>query len=346
MGLIERPLVSIITPSFNRADLIKETSESVFSQTYHNWEWIVVDDGSSDETSSIFEQLIKKDKRIKFIKRELEPKGACTCRNIGVEVSNGEYLLFLDSDDLLSSICLEQRVNAFSQKRENDFMIFPTLLFKDKYDDLKLLWNIEKSENDILRIFYGDAICQGTGVIWSKKSFVKLGMWNQNLKVWQDVELHLRAMFEGLLFSKHMNYPPDVFIRINDLSISRTNFHSKSKLQSRIKVFQLTLDLNKKYNFNLRFENGFRFMSLDLIISAIESNFWAEFWVLMSESNKEKLFSIKDSLIIVIYAIVRFTRVYKITILNLIVKKYVSRIVKDKIEVTLGTHKYTGKITI
>ena len=101
-------LVSIITPNFNRADLIIETAQSIFKQTFTNWEWIIIDDGSTDASMDVLQRLASEDSRIKVFQRNRAPKGACACRNIGVEISVGRYLIFLDSDDLLEPFCLDR----------------------------------------------------------------------------------------------------------------------------------------------------------------------------------------------------------------------------------------------
>ena len=114
--------ISIITPSFNRADIIHETAQSIFNQTYPYWEWVIVDDGSTDNSWEVINEFAAKDPRVKIYKRDREPKGACSCRNIAIERSTGSYLLFLDSDDLLASFCLEQRINAahrYPESKEN-----------------------------------------------------------------------------------------------------------------------------------------------------------------------------------------------------------------------------------
>ena len=169
-------IISIITPSFNRADIIHETAASIFSQTYPHWEWVIVDDGSTDNSWAKLEEYAAKDARVKIFKRDREPKGACACRNIAVEKSTGDYLIFLDTDDLVASFCLQQRMETMQQYPDCDFVIFPMLLFKEKPDDLKLLWNIDKPADDIDRILQGDAVCQGTGTLWKKSSFVDIGM--------------------------------------------------------------------------------------------------------------------------------------------------------------------------
>ena len=123
-------LVSIITPTFNREKYIEETIQSVISQTTSNWELIIIDDGSSDNTLEILNRYSKKDKRIHVYQRESKPKGANHCRNIGIEKSNGKYLMFLDSDDLLLPWCLDERIHFATKNHKKDVWIFPTLLFK------------------------------------------------------------------------------------------------------------------------------------------------------------------------------------------------------------------------
>jgi glycosyltransferase involved in cell wall biosynthesis len=99
---MKEALVSIIIPSFNRAHLIGETIGSIINQTYTNWECLVIDDGSTDDTEKVVKAYCQKDKRIQLFKRpQYKPKGANACRNYGLEISNGKYVNFFDSDDLM-----------------------------------------------------------------------------------------------------------------------------------------------------------------------------------------------------------------------------------------------------
>ena len=92
-------LVSIITPSYNSAKFIAETIQSVQNQTYPNWEMIIVDDGSSDETESVVLNIIQKDNRIQFHKLS-QNSGPGVARNFAIQQAKGNYIAFLDSDDL------------------------------------------------------------------------------------------------------------------------------------------------------------------------------------------------------------------------------------------------------
>ena len=103
-------LVSIIIPTYNRAHFLGDTLNSVISQTYTNWQCLVIDDGSSDDTENIVTGFCKKDQRIQFYKRpESILKGANSCRNYGFELSSGEYVNWFDSDDIMLPDFLEKK---------------------------------------------------------------------------------------------------------------------------------------------------------------------------------------------------------------------------------------------
>lgn len=107
-------LVSIIIPTYNRTHLIGETLDSVISQTYKNWECIVVDDGSTDNTEELLEFYCEKDSRIKFLKRPKgRIKGANSCRNYGFEISTGDYINWFDSDDVMLPGFLKYNLRKF-----------------------------------------------------------------------------------------------------------------------------------------------------------------------------------------------------------------------------------------
>ena len=105
-------LVSIIIPVFNREKVLKETLDSVLNQSYPYWECIVVDDGSMDSTTDIMNTYASRDERFSFYSRldTIKPKGVSACRNIGIEKAKGDFIIFLDSDDLLAPNCLDNRI--------------------------------------------------------------------------------------------------------------------------------------------------------------------------------------------------------------------------------------------
>lgn len=103
-------LVSIITPAYNCETYIKECMDSVINQTYQNWEMIIVNDKSTDNTKEIIEEYIKKEPRIKLYNQPIN-EGAAAARNKAIEISNGRFIAFLDSDDAWKTNKLEKQIN-------------------------------------------------------------------------------------------------------------------------------------------------------------------------------------------------------------------------------------------
>lgn len=95
----KKTTVSIITPAYNAGRFIAETIKSVQNQTFHNWELIVIDDNSQDDTGKIVQELIKQDRRIRLIQLT-NNVGNSMARNVGLKAASGRYIAFLDSDDI------------------------------------------------------------------------------------------------------------------------------------------------------------------------------------------------------------------------------------------------------
>lgn len=209
--------VSIIIPTKNRCLLLCETIESVCQQTYQNWEAIVVDDGSIDDTIEQMTRLSKQEPRIHLFERKGDRSGAPVCRNQGIAAATGEYMIFLDSDDTLAPFCLEQRVRIMQADPALDFAVFPCQLFRQQPGDLALLWNQATSEPDIDRLLHlHDVPWQTTSPIWRRNTLNQLGNWDESLLRWQDWEFHLRALIKGLKYKKFAE--PDCFWRISTLN--------------------------------------------------------------------------------------------------------------------------------
>ena len=106
------PLISVVIPAYNAEQFLDETLESVLSQTYENWECIIVNDGSTDNTESIAKKWCEKDARFRYFYKE--NSGASDTRNFGIKEARGEYIAFLDADDLYMpnflKVCLENLV--------------------------------------------------------------------------------------------------------------------------------------------------------------------------------------------------------------------------------------------
>lgn len=342
---MSNPVISIITPSFNRSEIIHETAKSVFNQTYPHWEWMIVDDGSTDNTWDLLKGYAAKDPRVKIFKRNRDPKGAAACRNIAIEKSSGDYLIFLDTDDILASFCLEQRINAFKEDPSNDFILFPMLLFKDIPGDTNILWNVENGMDDLLRIIYGDPVCPGSGTLWKKKTFIEIGMWNESILLWQDIELHIRALLQNVKFQKRLDLKPDFFIRTSDISLSRTGYNTLPKISSRMKVLSSGLEMAEREKKLEKYKIGFKNMARNIYLSMIYAH-KVPFSYIRSIENLAKsfgLFTTHDHLLLRTYFLMYWTKLYKLTFIKKVLEKKVREIAPAP-EFQLNKHMYTNKI--
>jgi glycosyltransferase involved in cell wall biosynthesis len=252
--------VSIVIPFKDRPDYLKETLQSVIDQTYQYWECLIINDGSSENYIQQIKVFIHSEPR--FILLNNQGRGAAAARNEGIKVAQGDYLIFLDSDDLLAPFCLKQRIEKLKVNPELDFAVFPMLLFFEKPYDSDLLWNIETKDIDIQRFARLDAVWQTTGPIWRKEAIKKIGGFDEELLCWQDVDFHLKALASGLNYQKFYQKQPDCFYRKQSKnSISQQEINSLPKLKSRFKVLEKLIQLDL----------GGDFVAKNIIISAARS---------------------------------------------------------------------------
>lgn len=113
---MNNPLISIIVPCFNQAQFLQEALQSVLEQTYTNWECIIVNDGSPDNTHEVAQEWLAKDARFKYVIKE--NGGLSSARNAGIEIAVGEFILPLDSDDKISKDYLQLAKLAFEEDTE------------------------------------------------------------------------------------------------------------------------------------------------------------------------------------------------------------------------------------
>lgn len=210
------PLVSIIVPNYNGGTFLKDMINSVLGQTYHNWELIIVDDGSSDDSEFIVKKFVSE--KIFFLKRpDNLLKGGNICRNLGIHKSKGKYIIFLDSDDLLAEFCLRQRVDFLVQNPDFDFAVFNMIVFRDKIKDgsvfTQLTTNVPLDHFWIL-----DCIWQTTSPIWKKEFLLKIGGFSESYKRLQDPEITIRALLDKNVKYSLVKYSkPDAYYRASGI---------------------------------------------------------------------------------------------------------------------------------
>lgn len=245
-------LVSIIIPMYNAEEFTSVMIESIIAQTYTNWELIIIDDGSTDNCINIARDFERKDKRIKLICRPNNiKKGASSCRNIGIQNSQGEFIIFLDADDYIAPYCLSQRV-AFMQKHPDyDFAVFPMFAFKNElFDTPNLIWGY-KQENNVFPNFIAGTIpfVVVTNIYRKNSILTKELFWDTNLKSLQDSIYNITSLLKDCKFG-FSNLLPDYFYRIgvNNNSISK-KLTSDKHFISRLYFYRKVTSINEQ-NYN------------------------------------------------------------------------------------------------
>lgn len=188
---LKTELVSIILPTYNRVDLLKDAVESVLVQTYENFELIIVDDGSSDGTLSFVKSL--KDDRVKLVSQK--NMGRSRARNNGLQVAVGSLITFLDSDDLYLPRKIELQVNFLSREGKYDFVYTSADCFLGNTTEVPVHRYFASASGDI----YGEiaayiplTICLPT-VMFRRKVLDVVGLFDTNLDRFEDTDYWRRV---------------------------------------------------------------------------------------------------------------------------------------------------------
>ena len=186
--------VSIIIPTYNRAELICQTLDSVKQQIYNDWECIIVDDGSTDDTVKVLKKYCKEDQRFQYFLRPIDAiKGAPTCRNIGLFKSTGDFVVFLDSDDSLVKDCLLNRVLKFEEYSNESFLVFPMGVSDGNNVTKK---NIEYCDSYLIEFLKYRLPWSIMCPIWKRDFLIKLKGFKEGYPRLNDPELMIRALIE------------------------------------------------------------------------------------------------------------------------------------------------------
>ena len=225
-------LVSIIVPSFNQAIYLTETLNSVKEQTYTNWECIIINDGSTDETENIAEQFVKKDKRFRYVYQK--NRGLSNARNNGISQAKGEFIQFLDSDDLLMPNKLKQSVDMYNTKNtESRVIYYASMRYFEDFSpkDLKIvgrdkfIGQVELKEEDSLSsqkelIFLRNPFVI-SAAIYPLTLFKDVGNFDENLKALEDWDFHIRCNKAGYKFHHFYEKSSLTYIRLHNESMMR-----------------------------------------------------------------------------------------------------------------------------
>lgn len=199
---------TIVIPNYNKGEFLRHSLDSVLRQTVNDWEAIVVDDASMDDSWRIAREYAEKDARIVAIRNDVN-MGGCYCRNRGAKLAHGKYLIFLDSDDWLVNDCLEMRMHEFEKDDNRDIgmLIFEMMTTEDgQHGRLWTLGNRQKALISFLRHSMPWTIMMP---IWRREAFERVGGFDESFPRLQDVELHTRALLQGVAYRFAERKTPD-----------------------------------------------------------------------------------------------------------------------------------------
>ena len=233
-------LVSIITPTYNCAKFIARTLDSVQAQTYQNWEMIIVDDRSQDNTKEIVEEYMKNDSRIKYHLLDVN-SGAAVARTEAMKLANGSYMAFLDSDDIWMPDKLERQIKWMNDNGYN----FSCTAYEQIDEDENMLNRVIKTikKTDYNRLLLDCPVGNST-VVYDIEKMGKFevpnirkrnddALWLQMLKkeeyIWgmPDVLMKYRIRKNSISSNKFkvVKYHWILYRKIEHLSVLRSVFH-------------------------------------------------------------------------------------------------------------------------
>ena len=164
--------VSVIIPCYNQGKFLKETVDSVISQSFADWECIIIDDGSADNTASVAKELSNKDPRIRYIYQENQ--GVSVARNNAIRQSSGKYILPLDADDLIAPTYLEEAVDYLEEHPEVKVVYCKA----EKFGAVNCKWNLPDYDFNKM-LFENLLFCTA---LFRRSDFDKCGGYNENMK--------------------------------------------------------------------------------------------------------------------------------------------------------------------
>ena len=217
-----KPLVSVITPTYNRANFLQRLLESVRCQTFQGWELIIVDDHSTDGTRSIVEECQKRDKRIRYLVNT-HSKGPAGARNCGIENAQGEFIAFLDSDDEWTENYLKDSIEAL-QAEDIDICLSlfcqeKSGIIEKKYEGIakKMIAELTPFKKNNAFYFFDKNICDFMVTNWMffyhlnamvirKHTVSTIGVFNEKLWGTEDFEFVFRMLLYYDRFCLLNNY--------------------------------------------------------------------------------------------------------------------------------------------
>lgn len=192
--------VSVIIPVYNREMTIQKCLNSVMSQTYKPYEIIVIDDGSTDKTIEIVENI--KCSYLKIIKQN--HRGAQAARNVGILNANGDYITFLDSDDEWLVTLLDEEISCL-KKLKKDVIIYSDCYIYDEKKKKRKIWSLPGKTGNMYKFLLLHQGPMFQSVLVKKKNLIDMGLLDEKVVAYQEWETSIRlAKYHDFV---HLNKP-------------------------------------------------------------------------------------------------------------------------------------------
>lgn len=262
------PLVSIIIPCYNSGKYIAETLANVLLQTYTNFECIIIDDGSTDNSKLIINQYLEKDSRFKYLHQKNE--GLSSARNSGIKSSKGSFIQFLDSDDFIHPLKIEKQVDFLDQNKNVDIVLGQTVLFKNteeiNFENVvdyhnTLVKRVDGKGHDVLKHLIGDCIMPVHSPLIKKEVLEVTGFFDTCLKSCEDYDFWFRVAFNKFSFQYYSNPHTTSYYRMhaNSMTSNSTKMAYYSTLVRQKHLGKIKENFTELYsNFLLNYLESYR----------------------------------------------------------------------------------------
>ena len=214
---MKKHLISVVMSVYNSEKWLRESIESVLCQSYSNFEFVIINDGSEDNSKKILEEYSKKDDRIKVFHQK--NKGLTASLNEGVKKSNGEYIARLDADDVSLSDRLKIQLEEIERKKLD--LIASNFTEIDHQGSKINFYDIRNKEGEIIKHFLGgNSLFPHSSVMFKKKAFLEVGGYDIFFKKSQDIDLWLRWYEKKFKIGFCENESPMILLRKHEKSIT------------------------------------------------------------------------------------------------------------------------------
>lgn len=189
---MENNLISVIIPAYNASRFIKETIDSVLQQSYSEFELIIVNDGSTDDTLQLVKEMQTNDARIKLFDKENE--GVCKARNDGYKISKGEFILFLDADDVLDQSMFDKCISIFQTSESIKAIYTKGQIIDQNSKQQEIFLEAKTIVNEIDMLEWKEGFMPTPSCTLLKRSVVdNIGLWDPAFSTAADQDFFIRV---------------------------------------------------------------------------------------------------------------------------------------------------------